>query len=124
MDRNAYTDADHGQPRVPPATRTVIDPNASAEDAATPAQDNGDSHAPGSQPAHFNRGRSADGGDRDFPGEQPDEIVPDQGDNEIPGQRPDEVSPDQGDFVHPDSSPIESPPQPDTAPSETPPPPD
>ena len=72
-------------------------------------------HAPGSQPAHFNSG-----GDRDNPGEQPDEFVPGQDDNEVPGQRPDEVSPDQGDFDRPDSSPIEMPPQPDSAPVETP----
>jgi hypothetical protein len=76
----------------------------------------GDSHAPGSQPAHFNQG-----GDRDYPGQQPDEIVPGQGDTDVPERTPDEVSPGQGDFDRPDSSPIEMPPQPD-APAETPPP--
>lgn len=80
-------------------------------------------HAPGSQPAHYSQGRNG-GGDRDFPGEQPDEIVPDQGDTDVPERTPDEVSPDQGDFDRPDSSPIEMPPQPETAPVETPLPPD
>ena len=131
MDRNAYASADYRQPHIPPATPPVIEPGADADDAARLAGDDGDSDAPGSQPAHFNRGREDQqrfdgsgnggrngGGDRDFPGEQPDEIVPDQG-NEVPGQTPDEVAPDQGDFDQPDSSPIESPP-----PMETPPPPD
>ena len=138
MDRSDYADADYRQPHVPPATPPVIDPNADAQDAATLAMDDGDSHAPGSQPAHFHRGRedealfdrnnveqpASDGGDRDFPGEQPDEIVPDEGDGYEPGSTPDEVSPDQGDFDRPDSSPVEMPPQPDTGPIETPPPPD
>ena len=79
-----------------------------------------DSHAPGSQPAHFNQGR--DGGDRDFPGEQPDEIVPDQGGADVPDSTPDEVAPDQGDFDQPDRAPSEVPPQPDDTPVETPPP--
>jgi len=81
------------------------------------------SDAPGSQPAHFNQGREeAGGGDRDYPGRQPDEIVPGQGDIDVPERTPDEVAPDQGDFDRPDSSPIEMPPQPDSAPVETPPP--
>ena len=128
MDRTDYTDADYRQPHVPPATPPVIDSNASADDAARLALDNGDSNAPGSQPAHFNRSREDDmlfadtsaGGDRDFPGEQPDEIVPDQGDTDVPERTPDEVAPDQGDFDRPDSSPSELPPQPGTAPMETP----
>ncbi len=85
---------------------------------------NSDSHAPGSQPAHFNQGRPVshgDGGDRDNPGQQPDELPPDKGDNYEPDRTPDEA-PDQGDFGVPDSSPIETPPQPDQAPVETPPP--
>ena len=80
-----------------------------------PAGEN--THAPGSQPAHFNQGR---GGDEIEPGEQPDEIVPDKGDNYSPGQTPDEVAPVQGDFDQPDSAPIESPPLPDVASPETP----
>ena len=79
------------------------------------------SHAPGSQPAHFNQTRQ-DGGDRDYPGQQPDEVVPGQGDTDVPQRTPDEVSPDQGDFVNPDSSPAEMPPQPGSTPGETPPP--
>jgi hypothetical protein len=77
------------------------------------------SHAPGTQPAHFTSGR--DGGDRDNPGEQPDELPPGKGDEYEPDRSPDEA-PDQGDFGVPDSSPIETPPQPDQAPVETPPP--
>lgn len=130
MDRSDYTDADYAQPHVPPATPPVIDPNASAEDAATLAMDNGDSHAPGSQPAHFHRGREddylfdggGDGGDTIEPGEQPDEIVPDEGDTDVPDRAPDEVSPGQGDFDRPDSAPVEMPPQPGSTPGETPPP--
>jgi len=125
MDRTAYADADYRQPNVPPATPPVIDPNASADDAATLANDNGDSDAPGSQPAHFNRGREDEGlfdggGDRDNPGEQPDEIVPDQGDTDVPDRTPDEVAPDQGDFYQPDSAPTEMPSPPDSAPAEAP----
>ncbi len=137
MDRSDYADADYRQPHVPPATPPVIDSNADANDAATLALDDGDSHAPGSQPAHFQRGREDEalfdhcnegrqmaggGGDRDFPGEQPDEIVPDQGDTDVPERTPDEVSPDQGDFDRPGSSPVELPPQPGSTPGETPPP--
>ncbi|MBO9519271.1 MAG: hypothetical protein J7493_14505 [Porphyrobacter sp.] len=94
---------------------TEIDPNL----AANLANDNKEGSAPGSKPAHFNQGRS-DGGDRDYPGEQPDEVVPGKGDDDVPGGTPDEVAPDQGDFVRP-GSPVESPPQPDRAPAETPP---
>ncbi len=92
---------------------------------ASPSTIDRDSDAPGSQPAHFNQLREdarGSGGDRDFPGEQPDEIVPGQGDIDVPDSSPDEVAPDQGDFDRPDSSPIESPPQPDTQPVEAPPP--
>ena len=78
-------------------------------------------HAPGSQPAHFTSGRQA-GGDEDFPGQQPDEIVPDKGDTDMPGQTPDEVAPDQGDFDRPGNAPLEMPPQPGSTPGETPPP--
>lgn len=138
MDRSDYTDADYRQPHVPPATPPTIDPNADAEDAAELALDNGDSDAPGSQPAHFNRGRedevtydhgneghltAGSGGDRINPGRQPDEVNPGQGDT-VPDRTPDEVAPGQGDFDRPDSTPIETPPQPDTAPAETPPAPD
>ena len=124
MDRNAYTDADYRQPHVPPATPPVIDSNADASDAALLAMDDGDSNAPGSKPAHFNRGREDDalfdGGDRDEPGKQPDEVVPGKGDEDVPDRTPDEVSPDQGDFDTPDNAPSEVPPQPDTGPIETP----
>jgi hypothetical protein len=135
MDRQDYTDADYRQPHVPPATPPVIDANADQEDAASLALDDGDSDAPGSQPAHFLRGREDEvaydhgneghlmaGGDRDNPGKQPDEIVPTRPDLDQPGRTPDEVQPGQGDFDRPDSAPAESPPQPDTAPVETPPP--
>ena len=77
-----------------------------------PESDN--THAPGSQPAHFNQG-----GDEAEPGKQPDEVVPGKGDEYRPGHTPDEVAPDQGDFDRPDSAPIESPPQPDVSPPET-----
>ena len=80
--------------------------------------DNDNSHAPGSQPAHFNQGRG--GGDTIEPGEQPDEVVPGKGDDYRPDRTPDEVAPDQGDFDRPDSAPIESPPQPDFSTPETP----
>ena len=130
MDRKAYTDADYRQPHVPAATPPVIDSNAVASDAALLAMDDGDSNAPGSKPAHFNRGREDGGlfdgeragGDQDEPGKQPDEIVPDKGDDDVPDRTPDEVSPDQGDFDTPDNAPAEVPPQPDTGPIETPPP--
>jgi hypothetical protein len=92
--------------------------------------------APGSQPAHFLRGREDEmaydrgneqhlmsgGGDRDNPGEQPDEIVPVDPDRDQPDEAPDEVSPGQGDFDQPDRSPPENPPQPGATPGETPPP--
>ena len=133
--QSQYSDASYRQPHVPPATPPVIDSNADSREAAELAIANGDSHAPGSQPAHFERGgedealfdhgrdrRIDAGGDRDYPGEQPDEIVPGQGDPGVPEGTPDEVAPGQGDFDRPDSSPIESPPQPDVAPIETPPP--
>ena len=80
-----------------------------------PAGEN--THAPGSQPAHFNQ---RGGGDSDEPGKQPDEIVPGKGDDYRPDQTPDEIAPGQGDFDRPDSSPIESPPQPAVSPPETP----
>ena len=75
------------------------------------------SNSPGSQPAHF-----TSGGDRDYPGHQPDEIVPGQGDTDVPERTPDEVAPGQGDFDRPDSAPEEVPPQPGSTPGETPPP--
>lgn len=84
----------------------------------TQRPENDNTHAPGSQPAHFDQGRG--GGDTIDPGKQPDEVVPDKGDDYRPDRTPDEVAPDQGDFDQPDSSPIESPPQPDVAPPETP----
>jgi hypothetical protein len=62
------------------------------------------------------------GGDRDYPGRQPDEVVPGQGDTDVPERTPDEVAPGQGDFDRPDSAPQEVPAQPGEAPAETPPP--
>lgn len=137
MDRENYTDAGYRQPHVPPATPPVIAENADPEDAARLAFDDGDSDAPGSQPAHFVRGRedevaydhgneghllSGGGGDRDNPGEQPDEIVPNDPDTDQPDEAPDEVAPGQGDFDQPGNVPVETPPQPGTTPGETPPP--
>lgn len=140
MDRSRYADPDYRQPHVPPATPPVIDSNADPADAATLAMDNGDSDAPGSRPARFNRRREdavaydhggeghllsgGAGRDRIDPGQQPDEIVPDRGGDDVPDPSPDEVAPGQGDFDRPDSSPVENPPPPDAAPAETPPPPD
>lgn len=131
MDRNAYASADYRQPTIPPATPPVIDRGADPDEAARLPHDNGDSDAPGSQPAHVIRGQEDErlfdgaaggGGDRDFPGEQPDEIVPDQGDNAEPGGTPDEFAPGQGDYDQPDNAPVESPPLPDTGPAVMPPP--
>ncbi len=91
--------------------------------SATPRPDDANTHAPGSQPAHFDRGRSG-GGDTIEAGRQPHEVGPGKGDEYMPDRTPDEVAPGQGDFDQPDRAPIESPPQPDAAPAETPPPPD
>ena len=121
MEHSQSADLGYREPDVPPATPPVIAPSVDPHEAAETVRAGGDSHAPGSQPAHFNQGDG--GGDRDYPGQQPDEIVPDQGDTDVPQRTPDEVAPGQGDFDRPDSSPIEMPPQPDVAP-ETPPPPD
>jgi len=71
----------------------------------------------------FTDGPLDQGGDRDYPGRQPDEVGPGQGDTDIPGRTPDEVAPDQGDFDRP-AAPQEVPAQPGEAPAETPPPPD
>lgn len=137
MDRSDYTNADYDRPNVPPATPPVIDSAADAHDAATLAGADGDSDAPGSQPAHLDRSledavdfdhgkgghvMSSEGGDRYNPGQQPDEVGPGQGDSSQPGRTPDEVQPGQGDFDSPDSSPGEMPPQPGATPGETPPP--
>ena len=101
MEKHQQEAEEYGGRTVPPATPPTINRNASAEDAATRPDEDGDS---------------------DFPGQNPDEIVPGQGDTDVPERTPDEVAPDQGDFDRPDSSPIEMPPQPDTMPAETPPP--
>lgn len=134
MDRTSYADDDYRQPTVPPATPPVIDSAADAHDAANRVIPGGDSDAPGSQPAHFDRTREDDalfargsvgaaaGGDKDFPGQQPDEIVPGKGDTDVPERTPDEVAPDQGDFDRPGNAPAEMPPQPGSTPGETPPP--
>lgn len=135
MVEHTYASADYRQPTVPPGTPPVIDSHAAAQDAAELTHDSGDSDAPGSQPAHFNRSREDEvlldgasanatdnGGDRDFPGGQPDEIVPGQGDNDVPESSPDEVAPGQGDFDRPANSPDEIQPQPGATAGETPPP--
>jgi hypothetical protein len=135
MARSEYTNADYDRPHVPPATPPVIDSAADANDAATLAHGDGDSDAPGSQPAHLDRSAEdavdfdhgnkehiMSGGDRYNPGRQPDEVGPGQGDTAQPSQTPDEVGPGQGDFDVPDSSPAEMPPQPGSTPGETPPP--
>lgn len=122
MDRSDYTNADYDQPHVPPATPPVIDSNADAGDAARLADDDGDSDAPGSRPAHLDRSLEDE---ELFPGGSPDELQPGKGgDWDEPGQTPDEVAPGQGDTDMPDSSPSEVPAQPDTQPLETPLPPD
>ena len=108
MDRDTYADADYRQPTGPPATPPAIDPNADAEDAAAYALDDRDGNAPGSQPAHFNRTRedealfeggsansAAEGGDEDLPGQQPDEIVPDEAPMDAPEEGPADVLPDE-----------------------------
>ena len=102
MERSQHFDAGYREQDVPPGTPPVIDASADPRAAARFAMA---------------------GGDRDYPGEQPDEIVPDQGDVDEPQRTPDEVAPGQGDFDQPDRSQIEMPPAPDVAP-ETPPPPD
>jgi hypothetical protein len=65
--------------------------NPSSTDADRP------SHAPGSQPAHFEQPSGAETN----PGRQPDEVEPSEGDDYEPGRTPDEVAPDQGDFDRP-----------------------
>lgn len=79
---------DYQQRMVPPATPPVVNSSASAIDAATKPDRNGDS---------------------DFPGSSPDEIQPRQEPADNPGAAPDEITPDQGDTDQPDSSPIETP---------------
>jgi hypothetical protein len=117
MDRENHTDAAH---RQPPAL-SAIGADTGPQDPARQAIGG----PPGSRPAHFisgREGRRMGGGDRDNPGEKPDEIVPNKPDTDRPGRTPDEVQPGQGDFDRPDSAPAESPPHPGTAPAETPPP--
>lgn len=135
MNREEYTDESYARPHVPPGTAPVIDARADPREAAELAKADGDSDYPGSHEASVNRGREDEalfdhggqrgtrsGGDQVEPGEQPDEIVPDEGDNDVPGGTPDEVGPGQGDFDRPDRAPPETPPLPDTMPTETPPP--
>ena len=127
MERSEYTNAEYDRPNVPPATPPVIDSSADPLEAATLADDDGDSDSSGSHPAHLERSledaQLFDGGDTIEPGQQPDEVSPgDGGDTVEPSATPDEVSPGQGDVDVPDSSPVESPPQPGATPGETPPP--
>ncbi|BBC74216.1 conserved hypothetical protein [Altererythrobacter sp. B11] len=114
------TARDYSRPTVPPTTPPVIDGNASPDDAAAYARDDGDSDEPGRNPASFDRSRE----DEELqPGGAPDEVRPDKGDTDRPSA-PDEIVPGQGDFDQPDSAPAETPPQPGEAPLETPLPPD
>jgi hypothetical protein len=86
---------------VPPATPPVINDNASAADAASRVDADGDS---------------------DFPGSNPDEIQPDQGDFDQPGRSPEQEVPGQGgDIDRPGQNPAETPAQP-AVPKESPPP--
>jgi len=86
---------------VPPATPPVINDNASASDAASRADADGDS---------------------DFPGSNPDEIEPGQGDVDQPGRSPEQEVPGQGgDIDQPGQNPAETPAQP-AVPNESPPP--
>jgi hypothetical protein len=85
---NGIPTPDYQQRMVPPATPPVINRAASAIDAATKPDRNGDS---------------------DFPGSSPDEIQPQQEPIDNPGESPDEVTPDQGDTDQPDSTPSEAP---------------
>ena len=118
MNRTHYADGDYRQPNVPPATPPVIDPGASARDAADLPDASGDSDAPGSRPAHFAHGRAGvnGAGDRERghggkgdevdPGRTPDEVVPDKGDV-IDPSAPDEIDVEQGDTIEPGSTPDE-----------------
>jgi len=85
---------------VPPATPPLINRNASAADAATRPDADGDS---------------------DFPGSNPDEVEPGQGDFDEPDRSPDQEVPGGGDIDEPGATPDETPAQPDM-PSEAPPP--
>ena len=77
---------------VPPATPPTINDNASAFDAAS---------------------RADRGGDSDFPGPNPDEIVPQQPDFDRPDRSPEQEVPGQGgDIDQPGRGPDEAPAQP------------
>ncbi len=117
MNPEEYADESYTQPHVPPATAPVIDGQADACDAATLANDNGDSDYSYSRLSDVDRG----GEDDDVaPGDTPDEIVPDDGDIVEP-VIPDEITPDEGDIVVPDGGDII---EPGSVPHETPMPPD
>src|SRR3546814_17433421 len=89
-----------------------------------------DTAVPGSQPAHFLRGRQdevasgtgneghrmSNGGDRDNPGEQPDEIVPTEPDTDRPDTPPAAVAPGPGAPHQPDRAPTRRSPPPAWAP--------
>ncbi|MEO6153100.1 MAG: hypothetical protein ABIT09_12815 [Croceibacterium sp.] len=118
MTFSEYANDDYSRPHVPPATPPVIAGAADAHDAATLANDNGDSDSTGSRLASFDRSAEdaqlfSSGGDTVEPGKQPDEVVPDRGDTDLPGNTPDEVAPGQGDFAEPMSTPEEMPAQPE-----------
>jgi hypothetical protein len=78
---------------VPPATPPIINHNASAIDAATRLDREGDS---------------------DFPGSNPDEIEPQQPDFDQPDRSPEQEVPGRGgDTVQPGQTPAETPAQPE-----------
>jgi hypothetical protein len=118
MDRDQYTDESYSQPHVPPATPPVIDTHASAHDAATLANDNGDSDYAGSRIASVDRGDEDEG---ISPADVPDEIVPNEGDivepaepDQIDTERPDDIGqPGGDDMAEPGRTPLETPLPPD-----------
>lgn len=101
MEKHQQEAEEFGGRMVPPATPPMINRNASAEDAATRPDEDGDS---------------------DFPGRNPDEVEPGQGDFDEPDRSPEQEVPDRGDDIdQPGTTPEETPPQPDM-PREAPPP--
>jgi hypothetical protein len=113
-----YSADDYGTPSIPPATPPALDGHASAHDAATLTDADGDSDSPGSVLWDFNRSEE----DEELqPGATPDEVVPDVP-NPIEPAPPPEVYPDGGDIDEPGSVPDDVPTLPDQAPAETPPP--
>lgn len=113
-----YSADDYGTPSIPPATPPALDDHASAQDAATLTDTDGDSDSPGSVLWDVDRS----GEDEELqPGATPDEVVPETP-NPIEPAPPPEVFPDGGDIDEPASVPDEAPSIPGEAPAETPPP--